>query len=562
MVQITPLAMSLSAGYWPSAALSGPDKIPNSAIDGSNVFFLGGGNVRSAKGLGTSAIVGGTRLYLVNSQIGATTGVGSIVPYTGGSYWWVSDNYIYINGNTLLPTGGALYYYTGSGTFQAGLIAPAAPTVVDAGAGNPGILVGDYAIKITRKRSFTTGESNPSASTGAFNVNGHKVTITFPAAGSGLGLHDYWGIYVTPAGQGSTNNFGFLMDVPSSMSSITLDWREGDVDFDLGPPTDHDPPPTSPNAPKFVIQMGQILILLGTFGGTFISPSVPGDAESYPFLYAQQLTPAEQIIGFARANEGQYFIWTANSVQCITYTGSPSAPVQITTLWGHTGIQGIHGACFAFNQFVGFNSVAGPVMMGPDGAIDTQFALPVRDKIRQLGWNAANVVVGHDPTRDIIVFAHGSIGFVYMRSLGIWSPPIDLSALGTVASAVTINGQLYLGNNAQQLFTWEQGSGVASWFIAPCWEDAGSDAHRKTIIGWRTSCNANNMSTKLFLDYSNSPSVTVNDVGSGQHLTKWSPRINKRCRVWQIQHFGTHGDEVIDTTTVHYIMPEPVREIS
>ena len=83
---LLPQPISVRNGFWPTAGSVG-ENVPDSVRTGYNVWFLGKGLKKSAKGLGTSSVgLGGPRLYLVGSKIGTMSIKGSIVPYKNGSY--------------------------------------------------------------------------------------------------------------------------------------------------------------------------------------------------------------------------------------------------------------------------------------------------------------------------------------------------------------------------------------------------------------------------------------------------------------------------------------------
>ncbi len=555
-------SISFERGFYPSAGLVGPTRVPNSAIDGQNILFLGPNLMKSAKGIGGGpGIPGGKRLYLVGSKIGVVDGDGSVVAYTRDSYFYVSSGQTTV-GNLVLPSSnGALRFYYNGQSYNAGLPAPPVPTLV---AGATGTSTGKYAIVITRKRTVSNGESNPSPRSNVLDVKAKKVRINFPPAPAlnSPDYHDKWGVYARPVNSPNNGPYLLLKDVDVAITSIELDWDDGDLAA-LEPPTDHDPPPMG----KFVIALGGTLVVLGTFGGAMtdvhagVSPSLFNQPDAFPPSLTTYLNPQESIIGLAGGAEGEYYIWTKNSLQALLATSSPEAPVQVRTIWSKQGIQSPHGGCFANSEFYAFTGKAGPVRLGAGFEPDTVFALPVREWIRKLGWNAANVVVGYDPVYDAIVYMHGNIALAYMRSLGIWSCPILLNAVGTAKAALTFEGALLIGVG-NGIFEWEAGNGLPQdWFITPAWQEAPRSGDRCTITGYRVCGDlaGTQLKSELLIDFSDTPAYTLTDTQPGAHYTDWT-HINKRCRAFTIKHSGKGSDHYIYDTEIEMLYPGAIRE--
>ncbi|MEW6732050.1 MAG: hypothetical protein AB1489_12050 [Acidobacteriota bacterium] len=553
-------SITFERGFFPSAAPVGPNRVPNSARDGQNVLFLGEGIVKSAKGLGPGPnIPSGQRVYLVGSKIGVVDGVGSVVSYTRDTFFWVSDAQVNVDGLLLPATGGALKFYFNNQVYNAGLPAPDAPML---SAGPAGQNSGTFSIVITRKRSFTNGESNPSPKV-KITVNGKQITITFPSvpAVSDPNYHDMWGIYSTFANDSTEGSLRFLRDVSSSLQSVTLEWGDDDL-ASLNPPTDHNPPPPA----KFVIAIGGQLILIGTFGGpntgvfAGVSSSLPNQPDSYPSLLTTYLNPQETPIGLAGGAEGEYFIWTKNSLQSLLAAGD--GLVQVRPIWSKLGIQGPHGGAFCNSEFYCFTGKAGPTRLGAGFQPDTTFARPVREWIRQQGWNSANVVVGHDPVYDSAVFMHGNIALPYMRSEDRWSCPIVLNATGTAKAALTFEGSLLVGVGSG-LYEWETGTLEQPWYVIPSWQEAPRSGDRITITGYCVACDlgSSTLTTDLLLDFSNTPvaGASITDSQSGPRYTNWT-HINKRCRNFTFKHSGMGRDHYIHNTEVEFLYPGAIRE--
>ncbi len=568
MAVITSKSINFDRGFWPNAGLVGPTRIPDSARDGLNILFLEPGVVKSAKGLGAGPPfnAGGERLYLVDDRIGVVRGKGSVVPFRESALYYISDGAIFVEGTTVSASGsaGRLKYLLNGQTYNAGLEAPAKlenPAINGAATvkieeGSAGVNKGTYSIVITKKRSFSAEESNGSPPSDIISVSGKKIKLTMPPvpAANDPDTFDQWSIYGTFMNQGSVGPYFFLKDVPATQGSsgqvIEVEWQNKDLK-QLQPPVDHNIPPTG----QYVVPIGGYMVIIGSFGGNGISPSLPTDPGSYPVLSTTFLNPLEQVIGFiARQQEGELLLWTKNSLQSLVLTGASTQPILPRAIWPLTGIQGKHGACFADSQFYAFTSDSGPVRLSSNADPDTSFALPVREYFRKNGWVAANVVVGYDPVYDMVVYMHGNIAVPYMRSLDIWSCPVQLNTSGTVKAAITFQGRLYISMD-DVLFGWEAGAANPDWYVIPAWQDEPQSFDRKTIIGFRCVVDAASFSGQLHIDFDSNnvpPNGLLTDSGTGNRYTIWQ-RTNVQCRSYTIKLSGTNPDEYVYNTEVRMI---------
>lgn len=563
-----------SEGYWPDSPLVGEKAVQNGIIDGQNIFLLSTGKIKSARGPSNKGGVGGTRCFNINDQAGALTGTGSAISYLGNTFWWVSDADISIGDpsagtttRTLPASGGVPQYYL-SGDFvnryNVGLAAPAdAPVISDSGI--TGKNTGAYSVMLTRRRSQTGGESNPSPMSNSLTVKAKKITIITPVAGTGVNSHDKWGIYVCHVGLPTVGPWFYLKDVDATQgvtSTFTLDWNEGEL-ASLEPPTDHDPPPSGANGPKFIVSFGQVIFLLGTYGGTFINSSVPGDPESYPGGFIAQLTPPGQIVGFCPGGfEGEIYIWTKDSLMTAIYTGSANAPIRVSPKWNNFGFQSPHGACVVNNILYGFGGDGQFVRMSPDGTVDREFAKPIRSKVANLGYSSASAVVGYDPTMDSVIFIFGSTAYAYNMSINRWSTPIDCSAAGTANGCVTYGGNLYVSFNSV-FWKWEGGAsgGTKNWYYVVLHKDDQNFASRKTYYGSRTAHTVASLTVKVTKNLGSTAVETITDNGSGARLTNWT-RKNSHYHTLQFRYEGLKADEEIEYTVVDRNIMSVIKDIT
>ena len=548
MTEALKLPISFENGFWPTTALVGNSRIPNSVRDGRNVWFLGAGLMKSAKGV---ALSGGqptdARMYLVGSQIGSLA-TGSVVPYKNGSFWFIGSGSVFVGGFNVGTASSLLTYNTTTNPANArpaGLNQPGAPAVEQ---GTMGINSGSYAVVITRVNSVTGAESNGSLPSAPIVVTNKKIKVLFGGLDGG---QDRWGIYFTFKGRATTGPFFFLKEITDA--SIPGDRRFEFEFYDsqltsTQPPTDYNPPPQG----DFVCTLGAHMIIIGSFPGNGanagVSPSIANKPEAYPSLSTTFLNPYESVVGFtARPTDGQMMVWTKNSLQALVLTGASSFPILPRAVWPTTGIQSPHGACFADSILYGYSGKAGPVRLGGEEP-DTSFAQPVYEFIRQENWDPATVVVGYDRERDAVIYmgngVSGAWALPFMRSVNDgrnWSTPIQLP--GTPQSCLTVEGQLKItiGGN---LYNWEGGNGH-DWYLTPAWQDAPEPSDRKTFRGFRASCNTASaaLTLDLLLDFNETPvaGCTQTTSGSGNRQIAWK-LTNKVCRQYTVKASATGAD--------------------
>lgn len=552
MTDILPVLLSVNNGWWPSAALTGPQRVPNSSrVLSRNFWILNGGLTKSAKGLSSSSVgVGNSQIYLVGSQIG-TLQEGSVVPHRGGIYLFAGVGDVTIDG-TVIGTANTNFLMFNTTTNPAnakpvGLHAPTAPTIAQ---GAAGINSGSYAAVITRVRTSTGGESIGSLPSVPISVKNKKIKLTFPAVENNS--QDRWGVYFTNKGRGSTGPFFFLQDIAESAIPGSREVEFEFYDSQLGalePPTDYNPPPPC----NFVATLGPVVIALGTFPGNGIaagvSPSVPNKIDGFPALLTSFLNPLESIIGFcARPTDGELILWTNNSLQALVLTGSASFPILPRPIWPTTGIQSKHGGCFAESVFYGYAGKAGPVRLAGDEP-DTKFAIAVEEFFRTENWNPANVVVGYDRLRNAVVYmgsgTNGNLAVPFMRDDGIWSPAITLP--GVPQACVSVSGQLKVSIGGA-LYDWEAGSGLP-WALYPAWEDGPVPHDRKTFRGYLGVVNTASapITIDLLIDLSDTPvaGLSQTSTGSGYRTLDWSSAI-ELCKQYTLKISATGPDHNVD----------------
>jgi hypothetical protein len=455
--------------------------IPGSILEGLNVMPRGEGLIESVGSAGATGLTGYSKSMLVGSGVGGVSGSGNVVIGPGGSLWGIGSG----TGNgagTSLTLSSALQFIRNSTLYTAGLNAPGAGSIASPSAADPLAtkVSGSYSIKFTKKRTATGIESNAGPNSNVVNTKGsdnkhHKLKVTQPAVSQ---VFDVFGAYVTLRNFGARGPHFWFNDIPinwngspaidglqsSGVAGIWyLDINDSDLNFNITPPTDHFPPDSGGGT--FFFFLGNVAVIVGTFGGTGISPSIPGVYEAFPPSYTTFL-PEPPVGVRGRATDGWVYILGANSINAAIFSGSKSTPIVPRTIYPDVGVANGQAAAMVGSGLYFFSLGRGALRTnGDSNEPDSSFAWKVAQYFADNNWGA-NVVVGYDPHSDAVVFANGSIALAYVRHLDQWSTPINLGM--TPTSAVTHNGALYFSDGGQ-LFRFGSGSVVGNWYCIPVW---------------------------------------------------------------------------------------------
>lgn len=544
------LPINLTDGFYPATAQVGANSNKQSARDGRNFLWQGPGLIRNSRGLDASASglgVGAERLYIVNDQIGSVAGVGSVLPYRGNSVWYLTEssasNIIHVGATAYNGTGGVLRYKIGSTEVNAGLAAPTTPLTAAAGAA--GVMTsGSTEFLVTRIRLsdlFDGGmlhevfeESNPSPNSATVAVENQQINLTnWPAAGTGLDWHDAWGLYATDANAGtlsSAQGGGFRRLYVLTESAVSNGGPGGvrgfivnyddSVLLNLAPPTDNRQPPSG----SFVCNLGDVMFILNTRGGTHYAASKAGFPGAFPPLAEQSMSPPDKIVGVAmRGQQAELYAWSNNSLQSFLLSDDGDVPIYNRPIWPTTGIMSPMGGCFSDNRFYCFISRSGPARMGNDGKPDTSFAAPIRNWLWSQNIDATKVSVAHDPENDFIVYClGGDLALIYCQGLSelmgrpIWCVPYELNAnVGQMpTSALTFQNRLIIGRAA--LLTYFEGAAptTRNGYLVTAKQDDPNPMDYKTFIGFRIHCESSTLIAKLFLDDANGSMSTQGGTGT------------------------------------------------
>lgn len=513
--------IQFKAGYYNNIPPSGPsiDNI-DVAYEASNAVFTGLGQATSWRGIQPFSSNAPAYLQLVGDALGGLA-TGSAILYRGKSVWYIGTGSVYYSDlATPIDTASSTLKFKYSGTiYNAGLSGPSAPTAVlyVDGTGVPvtGTVSGSVSVKITRVRSVTGTESASSDQSATVSPSNGQIQLTFPALNT-ADHQDQWGIYVTKQTFGDIGPYYFYSyindtDLDGSRRYF-LNFKDADLFNNLAPRDIIVAP-----AATHLVSLGDVMLLVGTESGVAVLPSLPSQPEQYDLSLTWYLTPAEPVVRVdTRPADGTVYIWTKNSLQTVIETGDSNAPIITRAVWPNTGIIGQSAACLTESGAYAFSGRQGMVRTSGYADPDTTFALPVQSLVTN--WNPEDVVVGHDPGSNSIVYCHQKTILAYNQANNLWSGPLDITDFlvtnnpdTRVVGAATYNGELYLSvGNGSSNSLYKYGVGVGTnWYLRTAHRSAGAYGWYKLIRGARLGANFN---TEI------PPQVTINS-NNVKHIT-------------------------------------------
>lgn len=232
---------------------------------------------------------------------------------------------------------------------------------------------------------------------------------------------------------------------------------------ELGDLIDRDvlPPPRAAG----VLQYGGRVFLWGCRGeddagptGPVVFPTIDKNPEHIGLTPI--VTQSGSNIVNALGGDGPMYLMTTTSLESVSYTANLERPF-IVRIIAEPGFKAATNGALYKDYFYGFNNR--PLRTRADDNIDVQFARPVWSDM--VGWNAERVIVAVDPENEAVLYIYdnGSTTVVipYMAQMGVWSPPINLTA--RILDTQVVNGVLYVtylsGGNIR-VNQWEGGSGI------------------------------------------------------------------------------------------------------
>lgn len=487
---------SFKSGFYSNIPLSGNQDSLDVVLEGKNCVFSGLGQLESWKGVQSIGSGAPNFLQLVGDDLGGLD-TGSAIMFRGKSIWFVgSGEVFYSDLDTSLDTASSTlkFFYDGD-LYNAGLAAPSAPTVAVAldvsSVPVVGDITGTVSVRITRYRSATGAESSSSEASEVITPRSGQITVTFPSANVSES-QDQWGIYLTRQGFGAEGPH-FLWQIINESDlngdrEYTLTFLDADLLNILAPRNLSAPP-----AATHVVNLGDMIVLVGTEGGVAVLPSLPGYPEQFDLTLTAFLQPTEPVIRVdTRPSDGTVYIWTRNSLQTIIETGNDTAPILTRAIWPNTGILGQAAACLTETGAYAFSGRQGLVRTSGYADPDTSFALPVQNYVRN--WNPDDVVMGYDPASSSVICGHQREMLVYNQANNLWSTPLQLEDFLEVTtpqtrilSAATKDGELYLSigdGTTNKLYKYGVGVG-GDWYARTLHRSAGAYGWNKWIRSWR-----------------------------------------------------------------------------
>jgi hypothetical protein len=167
---------------------------------------------------------------------------------------------------------------------------------------------------------------------------------------------------------------------------------------------------------------GTLVVVVGaTAPGPFIVSAKPVNIEAAPLVLAFSTSPPETILGVVSA-QGRLYLPTQNHLQIAQATPDQSLPNLIRPYW-KDGFANENQLVFLDGVLYGY-TLGGPSRSAGDGdeqEAQRDWAAPVFENTRH--WNPGHVLVGYDPTEDMMLFFHfcdelNPSGFWTTRVLG------------------------------------------------------------------------------------------------------------------------------------------------
>lgn len=493
-------------GFWPNQSPRGP--VPDTIIAGSNCIPVGPGKVSSYEGYGAaSALLGAATMMPVAATSGGLTS-GNIVYSRGDTYWRCGSGTAVVGSTTLGATTSALQFRIGLGgaDITAGIATPGAPVLATNGAGS---MTGTYSVRVAWKRSTTGAVGNASTPSAVVSASSNKLQLTLPAVPAGI---DTVIVYASARGFGATGPWLFLSEHPVTPNPIVAlgpngngQWADGERAAEFAP-FDNDPPPSGTHC----CALGNLMVVLGCYGGAGIAWSKPAELEAFPPDNVAFL-PGPVIGVLPRPSDGFAYAFGANYLAALVLIPGPIVLPRL--MWAYTGFLNADNACLVESELWGYTDE--PVRTTQETAPDTSFGLAVRRYMRA-NWSPANVVVGYSPRDNAVVYFHQGEALAYYRSLDAWSTSIPGS---TARAAVTVSQQLYMAPSSGNLVGYGAGSGTTATALTPFYEPAGGFTN--TISNIRTGLSgAATIAVMTNLDQT-TVQATQTSSGSGDNYTSW-----------------------------------------
>jgi len=262
--------------------------------------------------------------------------------------------------------------------------------------------------------------------------------------------------------------------VEGTARSVVIEWRDGDlVGKELAPTRDFAPPEG-----LFAGSLQDITFVDGCYAdaeaitsnsnrGSAIAPSEFGKPESFSpdtVIFTND-TPT----GLLRGDE-VYWRICKNSVYVLRYLQG----LSVEPVWQGLGCDYQHNAVLGEGgRLYMWPSRRGPVRMSDTGLAENAFANKITDDLINCTDSAKRVLGWYDDLH-VVVFCYEKKVWPFFADLGDWGAPADLTGtiVGNIKSAVTVNRQLQISDDLDNLYLYDVGTGSVAivrtgWIPAP-----------------------------------------------------------------------------------------------
>lgn len=430
-----------------------------------------------------------------------TTGIGNMIQGVGKSLWFVGNSVpagvtvknlqtlttIKIGGSNEATLSSTPQVARWNGTDYDKAIPVGLPEFSDAdtpslefttsatrSSGFEGLVQGSRSVRVARKRYDSISMATAASPVVESSEAGDSLIVTIPPTPNDLSADadNSWLLYFTYKGLGSTSTHKlFPLEIPERRliptgvgtgaddvsedsfgnarykvlsRHLTLQaQRKVEVEFN-----DNDLVLTEPSddafdleACKFIAKLGNVMCGIGVGDdSTGFDVSYPNEYEAFPPDWRDWF--AEVPVAVAPQEDmGYIWIGSANNLYIARWTGvtDGSAPVILEKISNLIGVIGesamisVNGILYLLSQG------AMPVAVSPDGQINTQFGVQVRN---YLGANFnSNTKVGWDESSLTVIFACGTKAIGYQTAINKWTAPVTLP--WPVTSIFSLNGSAY-----------------------------------------------------------------------------------------------------------------------
>jgi hypothetical protein len=347
--------------------------------------------------------------------------------------------------------------------------------------------------------------------------------------------------------------------------SVVVEWRDGDLVGKPLAPTRAFPPPEG----LYAGSLEDLTFVDGCYAdataitsnsnrGSAIAPSEPGKPENFSpdtVIFTND-TPTALLRG-----DGVYWRVCRNSGYVIRYMGGEK-PLSVEPVWEGIGVLYQHNAVLGEGgRLYLWPTRLGPMRLGTNGLLEGTFANDIADDLTGC-TDPAKRVLGWFGDKHVVTFGYEKKVWCFFTDLESWGAPPSLNALivGNIKSTVTVNGEMYLSDDEDNLYNFDVGTGSTAKIRTP-W--VSSQRAMDTIATVVAAVRADNTTTDILIDvyadgdettpvssftitpsrtgFQRLPAVWPNIIDAEQHqvqITITSTTANGDCGLESVETFG------------------------